>query len=168
MRAYQRRIGGSARLRRKPTTTSGASGRGQPLGQPADVRHLELAVAVDEGDQLEASGPEAGPESGPVAQVRRVVDDPERRRDAWPRARRRWPACGRVEPSSTAMISNLLGQRRQGAERLVDQSLEIGLLVVGREEERQLRDRRPSIPTAVCRAGPAAALTGFPFGLLLS
>ena len=61
MRAYQRRIGGSARLRRNPTTTSGSSACGEPFGQPADVCHLELAIAVDECDQVELRGLEPGP-----------------------------------------------------------------------------------------------------------
>ena len=67
-------MSGSARLIRKPATTSGASGRGQPGGQPAEVLDPELAVAVGERDELVAGGPEAGAQGGAVAQVGRVVD----------------------------------------------------------------------------------------------
>ncbi len=44
------------------------------------------------------------------------------------------------EPSSTAMISNVSARVGQGLERLVHQALEVGLLVVRREEVGQARD----------------------------
>ena len=59
-----------------------------------------------------------------------------------------------------------LGERRQGRQRLVDQALEVGLLVVGREEVRQpgdagrMRDARsPGMASVVMgpRGAPARA-----------
>ena len=55
----------------------GLSGRGEARGQPAEVRHPELAVAVGEGDELVARRPEARAQRRPVAEVRRVVDGPD-------------------------------------------------------------------------------------------
>ena len=45
----------------------GGIGGGHPLGQPSDVDHLELAVAVGERDEVEARGGEARAERGAIA-----------------------------------------------------------------------------------------------------
>ena len=75
----------------------GCVGFRRPCGQPADVGDLELAVAVGERDELVTRRSEAGAEGRAVAEVGRVVDDPDDVRDGEPPARRRWPASG---PSS--------------------------------------------------------------------
>ena len=50
------------------------------------------------------------------------------------------PACASREPSLTAMISNVVGERGQRRQGLLDEALEVGLLVVGGEEVRQAGD----------------------------
>ena len=111
-----------------------------------------------------ARGPEAGPQRGAVAEVRGVVDDAEDVRMLG----RQLVGDGR-RPVARAVVHGddleLLGQRRQRRQRLVDQGLEVGLFVVGREEEGQLGDpaSRPAPDSAAVPSDPRLTLTGFPF-----
>ena len=129
-------MSGSARLMRKPTTTSGASASARRAVEPADVRDVELAVAVGEGDELVAGRREARAERGAVAEVRRVVDGAHDVRVARGEVvgdRRRRVARPVVDRDDLERLR----EQRQRRERLVDEALEVRLLVVGREEVRQ-------------------------------
>jgi len=120
-------------------------GRGEPLRKPGHIRHPELAVAVDEGDQTESSGPEPGAKGRAVAKVGGVVDYPEHvgvLAGELVGDGRRTVARAVVDGDNL----ELLGQLGEGAQGLIDQSLKIGLLVVSGEEEREFLDtprRRP-------------------------
>ena len=124
---------------RKPTTTSGLVGLGQPGGQAADVGDLELAVAVGERDEVVAGGGEAGAKRRAVAEVRRVVDRPD---DAGVGRRQRVGEGRRAVLRAVVDRDDLerVGEGRQRLERLLHEALEVGLLVVGREEVGQARD----------------------------
>jgi hypothetical protein len=120
------------------------------IEQPPEIGDLELAVAVGERDEVEARGPEAGPERRPVAKVGRVMDGPDDARMGLGQAvrdRRRGVTRTVVDGDDLELI----GQGRQGDERLLDQRLEVRLLVVGREEVRQPRPGRPDGATAAGR-----------------
>ena len=112
-----------------------------PVGQPAEVRDPELAIAVGEGHEVVAGRPKARAEGGAIAEVRRMVD----------RADDTGVGGGQPSASSAVAVARAvvddddlerLGERRQGVERLGDQRLDVGLLVVGREEVGQLGDAR--------------------------
>ena len=114
-------------------------GLGHAGRQAADVDHPELTIAVDECDQLEPGGAEAGSQGRSVAQVGGVMDDAEDVR----------VPPGEVvgdggRPVFRAVVDRdhfePVGQGRKGGQRLVDQGFEVGLLVVRREEERQSGD----------------------------
>ena len=137
---------------RKPTTTSGASGAAsRSVSRPMSATLNWRSPSVN-AIELVARGAEAGAQRRPVAEVDRVVDGPDDVRDgALGELRPRWSRVASREPSSTAMISNVSARRRQGPERLLHEALEVGLLVVGREEVRQARDARS-------RAGPPAGV----------
>ena len=132
---------GSARLMRKPTTTSGAIRGGHARDQPAEVRDAELAIAVGEGHELIAGRPEARAQRRTVALVHRVVDGPD---DARMRSREfvgdgRRPVAGAVVDGDDL---ERVGEAGQDGEGFLDEALQVGLLVVGGEEVRQARDAR--------------------------
>ena len=113
--------------------------RGQAGRQPADVDDPELAVAVGEGDELVAGGPEPRQQGGPIASVDRVMHDahdvrvPGRERVGEVRR----PVAGAVVDGDDL---ERIGQARQCGEGLIDQRFEVGLLVMGREEIGETRD----------------------------
>ena len=112
--------------------------RREPGRQPAEVLDPELPVAVGEREQLVARGLEAGPERAAVAAVDVVVDDPD---DA--RVLGGEPVRDLAGAVLRAVVHGddleRLRDRRERLERLGDQPLEVGLLVVGREEVAQAR-----------------------------
>ena len=130
----------------------GRVGLGQAGGQPAEVGDLELAVAVGEGDELVAGGPEPGAERRAVAEVGRVVDDPDDVRVARPPARRRCAGVASREPSSTAMISNVsasVGQRRRAPRSTRPSRLASSLWAGKKYDSRATRARRGPVGAAV-------------------
>ena len=132
---------------------------GQARGQPAEVGDPELAVAVGEGDEVVAAAPNP---TGARRRSRRLVGWwTARTTSGWrPRA-----VGDRRGPVARAVVDGddleRLGERRQDRQRLLDEALEVGLLVVGREEVRQAGDagRRGRRP-ARASVAPAVAVTG--------
>ena len=132
----QRRVGA---LDPEADDDIGAVRLGQPRGQAADVGDLELAVAVGEGDELVAGGSEAGAKRGAVAEVGRVVDDADDVGVGGGEGvgERRGAVLGAVIDRDDL---EGVGEGRERLERLVDEALEVGLLVVRREEVREARE----------------------------
>jgi hypothetical protein len=119
----------------------GSVRRGVSRGQSTEVRDAELAVAVREGHELVARRAEAGPQRRPVAAVHRVVHGPN---DAGVcRGQLVGDDLGPV-PRSVVDDDDLerLGEGRKDPERLLDESRDVGLLVVGREEVGEPRHAR--------------------------
>ena len=127
----------------------GVVGRRQPLGQPAEVRDLELAVAVGEGKELEPRRLEARAQRAAIAAVDVVVDRPDHARMLGSE-----PVGDLAGPVPRPVVDGddleLVGERRERRQRLLHEALEVRLLVVGREEVRQARDPRR------CSSGAAA------------
>ena len=122
-------------------------GPGEALGQAAEIRDTELAIAVGEGDELVAGSPEARAERGAVAEVRRVVDDADEIgvRGGQLVGDRPRPIAGTVVDGDDLEGVRQPGQRLQ---RLLDEPGEVGLLVVGREEVREARDARGHVASS--------------------
>ena len=127
-----------------------------PVREVADVLDPELSVAVDERDELVLGRREAGAERGAVAEVGRMVDGAND------------PGVGggelvgqdpRPVPRAVVHRDDLEGfrERRQRIERFGDQPLDVRLLVVGWEEERQARDMRGRWHQLAQRRGHAPA-----------
>ncbi len=114
-------------------------GLGEPGDQPTEVGNSELAIPVGEADKVVAGRPEARAERRPVAQVHRVVDRADDVRMGGREAigdRR-----GRV-PRAVIHDDDLEAIREgwQSGQGLLHERLEIGFLVVGREEVRESGD----------------------------
>jgi hypothetical protein len=107
----------------------------EPLDKAPEIDDLELAVTVRVRKMVEAGGGEPGPERGTVAEVGRVVDGANR----WVRRGQRVRQRRRRVPGAIVDDDDLerLGERRQRRQGLSHERLEVGGLVVGREEVRQ-------------------------------
>ena len=159
--ARVRALDAVARRRRPAPRRRRAASAAHARQQPPQVRDAELAVAVGEADERVAGRPEAAAQRRAVALVDRVVDDPHharvRRRE---RVRERTGGVLAM-PSSTAMISNVLGEPGQLLERLRDERLDVLRLVVGGEEVAQRRRAR----TGRVAGGASGAVVGGQGGL---
>ena len=114
-----------------------------PVDQRRDLGRVELAVAVGEEDVVVARGAEAGANGGAVTPADRMMDDADLRMGAGELVRER---PGRV-PASVVDDDELpaLGDRRQDAEHRLRHGQEVRLLVAGREEGREARQRRDGL-----------------------
>ena len=132
-------MSGSARLIRKPTTTSGASAAASRSVRGPMSATLNWRSPSMNATSSIAGGPEARTQRGAVAQVGRVVDGAD---DAGVGGGQR-VGDGRGGVARAVIDGDDLervGEGRQRLERLLDEALEVGLLVVGREEVGQARD----------------------------
>ena len=133
-------MNGSARLLPIAHHDVGLVRLGQAIEQTAQVRNLELAVAISEGDELVARGLEAAAHGRAVAQVGLVVNGADARIAGG-------QAVGNLGRLVAAAVVDgddleLVRERRQHLERLGHERLDVLRLVVRGKEERQLRDAR--------------------------
>ena len=108
-------------------------------GQAADIGNLELAVAIGERKQLVARRLKPRAQRATVPAVGVVVDHPHNV----------WVGCGKPICDLACLVTRpvvdgddlkRLRERGQRLERLGHKGLDVGLLVVGREEVREARD----------------------------
>ena len=108
----------------------------EPGNQPTEVGNPKLAIPVGEADEVVAGRPEARTERRTVAQVHRVVD----RADDVRMGAREAVGDGRG-PVLRAVVDGddleAVRESRQRDQGLLHERLEVGLLVVGREEVRE-------------------------------
>ena len=117
----------------------GRVGLGETRRQPADVRHLELAVTIGEGNEVVAGRPEPGPQRSPVPEVGGMVDhahDVGVRDGQGVSDGRGSVARAVIDGDDLERVS----QGRQSLQRLGHEPADVGFLVVRREEVRKAGD----------------------------